>query len=100
MPHGKVQRLAPPGADEGEQLPAPIEQSESAADVPVQPSADWRKGALLNVRNCGDAYVITRWPEEYSPEREDRCIKFTNLGLCQDFVSDWYSRKSHDPRAR
>lgn len=60
----------------------------------------WRKGALLNVRNYGPEYIITLWPEEYSDEREERAIKFTNLGECQDFVSKWYAAEHHDPRAR
>ncbi|UTV54782.1 hypothetical protein [Burkholderia arboris] len=72
-----------------------LEEEES-----IQPPADWRKGALLNVRNRGDAYVITLYPEEFSEERPERALRFTNLGLCQGFVSRWYSRESHDPRAR
>jgi len=74
----------------------PSARTEDSIQVP----ADWRIGALLNVRNHGEHYVITLWPEEYSPERENRCIKFTNLGECQGFASDWYSHHSHDPRAR
>lgn len=62
--------------------------------------SDWRKGALLNVRNYGDAYRITLYPEEYSPEREERTLTFTNPGECQDFVSRWYAPEHHDPRAR
>ncbi|WP_244191308.1 hypothetical protein [Ralstonia insidiosa] len=69
-------------------------------EVPQLVPADWRKGALLNVRNYGDRYVITLWPEEYSQEKPERAIEFTNLGECQNFVSDWYARHSHDPRAR
>jgi len=66
----------------------------------IQVPADWREGELLNVRNFGEYYVITKYPEEYSPEHEDRCIKFADLGECQGFASDWYSHHSHDPRAR
>ena len=82
-----------------------IELAESAEMVevprdPTQPPADWRKGQLLNVRNRGDYYVVTLLPEEYDAQREDRCMKFTNLGECQAFVSAWYARESHDPRAR
>lgn len=60
----------------------------------------WRTGAMLNVRNYGSHYTITLWPEEFDPEHADRSIRFTNPGKCQDFVSKWYSRQSHDPRAR
>lgn len=61
---------------------------------------DWRKGALLNVRNYGERYIITLYPEEYDPQRPDRSISYTNVGECQQFISDWYARESHDPRAR
>jgi hypothetical protein len=71
-----------------------------APRAPDQPPGDWRKGALLNVRNRGDAYVITIWPEESHPERPERELRFTNPGLCQDFVSAWYAAEHHDPRAR
>lgn len=77
--------------------------AEAVSDFPREPDlppSGWHKGALLNVRNHGAEYVITLWPEEYDVEHEERCIKFTNLGLCQDFVSRWYARESHDPRAR
>lgn len=67
---------------------------------PNQPPADWTKGQLLNVRNHGDAYIITRYPDEYDREHPERSMRFTNLGECQNFVSDWYARQSHDPRAR
>jgi hypothetical protein len=67
---------------------------------PTQPPIEWRKGALLNVRNAGAEYIVTLYPHEYDPRHEDRCLKFTNLGECQDFVSRWYARESHDPRAR
>lgn len=76
----------------------PVEESE--APQSIETPADWTKGALLNVRNHGEHYIITLYPEEYSRDREERCIKFTNVGRCQDFVSDWYARQSHDPRAR
>lgn len=77
------------------------EQTEPARD-PSQPPADWSKGALLNVRDHHSVapYVITLWPEEYSPEHPERCITFTNRGECQDFVSRWYAAEHHDPRAR
>lgn len=73
---------------------------EPVEKAPNEPPADWRKGALLNVRNYGDAYRITLYGEEYSPEREERALTFTNPGECQDFVSAWYAPEHHDPRAR
>lgn len=68
------------------------------APLPTPP-ADWRKGALLNVRlNRGD-YVITLYPEEIDDQHPDRALRFSNVGECQNFVSAWYSRESPDPRA-
>lgn len=81
----------------------PVEETEHEEQPPrdpTQPPADWRKGALLNVRNHGEHYIITLWPEEYRPDQEERCVKFTNLGECQGFVSHWYARETADPRAR
>lgn len=60
----------------------------------------WAKGALLNVRNNGAEYRITLYPEEFDPQQPERCLHFTNPAECQNFVSQWYSRESHDPRAR
>jgi len=83
---------ADPGPVAGEQEAIDAAQSTEIFDVPRepnQPPADWRKGALLNVRNRGDAYVITLYPEEFSEERPERAMRFTNLGECQAFVSDW-----------
>lgn len=60
----------------------------------------WRKGALLNVRNYGPEYIITLWPEEYDPLKPERAMRFGDPGACQNFVSDWYSRETADPRAR
>lgn len=76
----------------------PVEAGEETQGVKTP--SDWRKGALLNVRNQGDAYVITLYPEESDARYPERELRFTNLGECQGFVSDWYSRESHDPRAR
>jgi hypothetical protein len=70
--------------------------TQSKAETP----SDWVKGMLLNVRNYGDAYVITLHGEEYSTDRPERALRFTNPALCQDFVSAWYSREHCDPRAR
>ncbi len=63
------------------------------------PPADWRKGALLNVRVAGADYVVTLYPEEFDPERPERALRFPNPARCQDFVSAWYAREHHDPRA-
>lgn len=91
----KVRRVAPPETD----IPA-AEIEEPVPRAPDEPPADWRKGALLNVRNYGDAYVITLYPEEFDIEHTDRAMRFTNLGECQGFVSRWYAAEHHDPRAR
>lgn len=78
-----------------EEVRAEIEQS-SDPPVPVH----WSKGALLNVRNRGDAYVITLYPEEFDPRYPERAMTFPNTWTCQDFVSKWYARETADPRAR
>ena len=66
----------------------------------AQYPADWHPGMLLNVRNTGPDYTITLWPEEADPRKPERALHFTNPGECQNFVSKWYARQSHDPRAR
>lgn len=65
-------------------------------DIPMY----WSKGALLNVRNRGDHYCITLYPEEFDPRHPERAMMFPNTWTCQDFVSKWYSRETADPRAR
>lgn len=60
----------------------------------------WSKGALLNVRNRGDCYVATLYPEEFDSRHPERAMMFPNTWTCQDFVSKWYSRETADPRAR
>lgn len=100
MARDRVRRVAPP-----EHVQEAIDTAESAEmfDVPrdpMQPPSDWRKGALLNVRNRGEYYAITLWPEEADDRHPERQMRFTNLGECQAFVSDWYSRQSHNPLAR
>ena len=67
---------------------------------PPQYPPDWHVGQLLNVRNTGPDYTITLWPEEADPRKPERALHFTNPGECQNFVSRWYRRQSHDPRAR
>ena len=76
------------------------EPVEKEQDIPqIRVPADWRTGMLLNVRNTGPDYTITLWPEEYDYRKPERALKFTNPGECQNFVSKWYQRESHDPRA-
>ena len=60
----------------------------------------WRHGQLLNVRNRGDAYVITLLGEEFDPEHPERSMRFENPGDCQNFVSGWYAKQHHSPLAR
>jgi hypothetical protein len=63
----------------------------------------WTKGQLLNVRNCGEFYVVTLLGEEDDPPLKpapNGALRFTNTALCQDFVSKWYATEHHDPRAR
>lgn len=100
MNRARVKRVAPPEREQ-----EALEAAENAEFVavprePNQPPADWRKGALLNVRNRGEAYVITLYPEEFDDRHPERSMRFTNLGECQDFVSKWYAAEHHDPRAR
>lgn len=71
----------------------------AAEDVGPTVPADWVKGQLLNVRNAGDTYRVTVLGEEYDVRSPERCLEFTSSWECQQFVSDWYSRESHDPRA-
>lgn len=61
---------------------------------------DWVKGQLLNVRNTGDGYTVTLYPEEFDPRSPKRALRFPNTFECQQFVSQWYARESADPRAR
>ncbi len=82
---------------------APEAAHQVASDVSPDPDAlpaGWGKGALLNVRQSPNGFCVTLWPEEYDPERPERAKWFANPAACQDFVSDWYSRQSADPRAR
>ena len=71
------------------------EPAEPALDIP----SHWQHGALLNVRNGGEYYIVTLYPEEYDHRSPERALMFTNVGRCQDFVSKWYARQNHDPRA-
>jgi hypothetical protein len=79
----------------------PAQYIEIIEDAPEKLSlpSGWSKGALLNVRNTGAEYRITLYPEEFDPMNPERCLRFTNPAQCQDFISNWYSRQSNDPRA-
>ncbi len=83
-------------------IPDPPETPVASTEVPSGPLVppDWRPGMLLNVRNAGDCYRITLYPEEYDPRHPERTLRFPNPADCQKFVSLWYSRQSPDPRAR
>lgn len=91
----------PKGKPRSRPAPAPIEPEAEVVTIEpeIQVPADWRPGMLLNVRNTGADYTITLWPEEADPRKPERALHFTNLGECQNFVSTWYARQSHDPRA-
>ena len=100
----------PKGKPRGAQhvTPAPTAQPEmenssnvhvGGTDAPTIP-ADWHPGMLLNVRNSGDALTITLYPEEFDYRKPERALRFTNFGEGQDFISRWYARQHHDPRAR
>ena len=59
----------------------------------------WIKGQLLNVRHNGSTYVVTLLEEEFDPYHPERAKFFDNSFDAQMFVSNWYNRQSHDPRA-
>ena len=98
-PKGKPRTPRVIEAPKTEQAVAVEEDPTPAPYIPKIP-LDWRVGMLLNVRNTGADYTITLFPEEFDPRKPDRALHFTNPGHAQDFVSRWYSRESHDPRAR
>lgn len=75
------------------------ETAEFDSPGPLQVPEHWSPGALLNVRNAGADYIVTLYPEEYDPVHPERAMRFPNPARCQDFVSKWYARQSHDPRA-
>jgi len=80
---------------------APPEPEQEYDIVPEHPAVPegWVVGQLLNVRATGSGYNVTLMPEEYDPRYPERAMVFTNYGQCQDFVSKWYARIWHDPRA-
>jgi hypothetical protein len=80
-----------------------ISDAYEAALNPLEVPPSWTKGQLLNVRNRGEFYVVTLLGEEDEPPLKPApsgALRFTNTPLCQDFISRWYARESHDPRAR
>ncbi len=105
MPRARVRRATAREIQGDESQQAEVEAAavvshDAAADSSTRAPADWRKGALLNVRNYGSEYVITLYPEELDHDKPERALHFTNPALCQDFVSNWYQREHCDPRAR
>lgn len=84
--------------------PAPETAAAAAPDAPTTdeyglplPPEGWCKGQLLNVRNAGSHYNVTLEGEEYNPRAPERCLQFTNIGECQNFVSRWYAREAGGP---
>ncbi len=76
-------------------------QVETFCDHPaINVPESWSKGELLNVRNYGGEYWVTRLYETFDPNNPVNAIHFTNTADCQQFVSEWYSAQHHDPRAR
>lgn len=87
---GSLERLA-------EEAYAAASQAIMAIGPPV-PNG-WIKGQLLNVRNNGSEYVVTILGEEFDPRYPERALKFDSSFSCQAFISKWYARECHDPRA-
>ncbi len=75
-----------------------LEKNEGPKELHAYP-AFWLKGQLLNNRKNGDSYVVTILGEELDPDHPERALFFTNSFDCQGFISWWYDRTSHDPRA-
>jgi hypothetical protein len=67
------------------------------ADVDIPES--WQRGALLNVRNMGEEYIVSLYPDEYDYRKPENGIRFPSAWECQNFVSNWYARPEVDPRA-
>jgi hypothetical protein len=65
-----------------------------------EPPAFWIKGQMLNIRNNGEHFIVTLYPEEFDPRHPERALRFPNSARAQDFISAWYSREHFDPRAR
>ena len=77
--------------------PAIAHQSPTEPEIAIPDG--WIKGQLLNVRHAGPGYRVTLLGEEYDPRYPHRCLEFADSFECQQFVSQWYARQSHDPRA-
>jgi hypothetical protein len=71
----------------------------ASAGIDTEIPTDWVKGQLLNVRHGGPGYRITILGEEWDFRHPERCLEFSNTFECQQFISTWYARQSHDPRA-
>jgi len=81
-------------------IEVPVMPDPPSAEDAVHVPPFWTKGQLLNVRNADEYYAVTLYPEEADPRHPERELRFTNTALSQNFVSAWYSRENHDPRAR
>jgi len=77
----------------------PKEEVATVEPLKSEYPAGWAKGALLNVRNKGEYYAVTLFPEEEDFRCPERTLKFRNTAETQDFISRWYQRESADPRA-
>lgn len=75
-----------------------IDEADLLPDMPLVPH-DWILGQLLNVRATGYGWNITLYPDEFDARYPERAMVFTHYGQCQDFISKWYARQYHDPRA-
>lgn len=76
-----------------------IRTDEHVAPVVPPYPAHWIKGQLLNVRNNGSNYIVTPLEEEFDPHHPELAKFFDNSFDAQAFVSEWYNRDAHDPRA-
>ncbi len=61
--------------------------------------SEWIKGQLLNNRKNGDGYIVTLLGEEFDRDHPERALIFGNSYDCQEFISWWYQKENHDPRA-
>lgn len=59
----------------------------------------WLKGQLLNCRKSGDNYIVTLSSEDFDPQAPERALHFSSSFDAQAFVSWWYNKDYHDPRA-
>lgn len=80
----------------GDRAPPEVPPQDQTPEEKAQ-AAGWIKGQLLNVRNAGEHYNVTLLGEEYDPRQPERCLRFTNINDCQNFVSAWYARGPAGP---